>query len=107
MGNNQSRELQWFVDILQNVFGVQVDTNEIGVEATELGMEEVEEFFVPRELFEVLPESFVYEIMIADDPTGNVWIGAVAFYPDSPEWCIQVVTKNGDMVLRKVLPFTD
>lgn len=38
--------------------------------------------------------------MIVDDELDNVWVGAIAFYPNSPDWCLQVITKNGEMVLR-------
>jgi len=103
MESNQSRELQWFVDTLQNDFDVEIEANDIGIEATELGMDEVEDFFVPRELFDELPETLVYEIMIVDDEQNNVWVGAVSFYPSSPEWCLQAIMKNGDLVFRKVL----
>lgn len=103
METNQSREVQWFVDTLQNDFGVEVKINNISVEATELGVDEVEDFFVPRELFDELPETLVYEIMVVDDEQNNVWVGAICFYPDSPEWCLQVITKNDDLVFQKVL----
>ncbi|MEK4244471.1 hypothetical protein MKZ20_03900 [Psychrobacillus sp. FSL K6-2684] len=97
------KEVDWFVYTLKNQFGINVDLKVIGYEATELGMDEVEDFFVPSELFDVLPESLVYEIIIVDDIENNVWVGAVAFYPDSPEWCLQVITKNGEKVFRQVL----
>jgi len=104
MGNNQSRELQWFKDTLQNEFGVEIDSNAIGIEATELGTDEVEDFFVPTELLEELPETLVYEIMIVDDKQSNEWVGAIAFHPDSSNWCLQVIMKNSEKVHRKVLP---
>ena len=71
MESNQSRELQWFVNTLQNEFSIKVDINDIGVEATELGIDEVEDFFVPRELFDELPYTLIYEIMIVDDEENN------------------------------------
>ncbi|MFJ8065492.1 hypothetical protein ACIQYS_12745 [Psychrobacillus sp. NPDC096426] len=104
MENRLSREMEWFVGTLLNEFGVEVEVSDIGIEATELGMDEVEDFFVPMELFGELPETLVYEIMIVDDEKNNVWVGAISFYPDSPEWCLQVVTKNGELVFRNVLP---
>lgn len=102
MKTNRTREVQWFVDILKNDFGIVIEANEIGVEATELEINEVEDFFVPREVFDVLPNTLVYEIMIVDDEKSNVWIGAIGFYPNSPEWCLEVVTKNDELVLRNV-----
>ena len=100
---NLTKEIHWFMNTLMTVFSVEVAAEVIGVEATELGLDEVENFFVPKELFEGLPETLVYEIMIVDDDQNNVWVGAIAFYPDSPEWCLQVMMKNGGLVLRNVL----
>ena len=102
METNQTREVQWFVDTLQNDFNVEIKASDIGIEATELGVDEVEDFFVPRELFDELPETIVYEIMIVEDEQNNAWVGAVCFYPNNPEWCLQAITKNDDLVFRKV-----
>lgn len=99
-----TRELEWFLDTLKVRFNVELSAEEISVEATELGLSEVESFFVPSELFEVIPETLLYEIMVADDESENEWVGAVAFYPNLPDWCLQVITKNGEMVQRNVLP---
>jgi len=99
-----TREMEWFMQTLKENFDMEVSAGEISVEAIELGLSEVESFFVPSELFEVVPETLLYEIMLADDETENEWIGAVAFYPNLPDWCLQVVTKNGELILRNVLP---
>lgn len=85
MQNKRTRQLQWFMDTLQSEFSTEVKVNDIGVEATEFGLDEVEDIFVPSELFDALPETLVYEIMIVDDEQNNVWVGAIAFYPDSLE----------------------
>ena len=107
MGNLESKEIDWFINTLQEHFEVIVNLNEIGFEAVELGLEEVEDFYVPTELFEEVPESLLYETMLFDDELENLWIGAVAFYPNTPNWCIQVITKNGELVFRKVLPLIE
>ncbi|MEK4712025.1 hypothetical protein [Sporosarcina sp. FSL K6-5500] len=99
-----TREMEWFMQTLKENFYMEVSAEEISVEAVELGVSEVESFFVPSELFEVVPETLLYEIMLAVDETENEWVGAVAFHPNLPDWCLQVVTKNGELVLRNVLP---
>ena len=104
MTNHITKEINWFMQTLKDDFDMEVSAEEISVEATELGLSEVESFFVPGELFEVVPETLLYEIMIADDETKNEWVGAVAFYPNLPDWCLQVITKNGELILRNVLP---
>jgi hypothetical protein len=106
--NTMSKEIHWFVQTLKNSFQVIVAIEDIAVEATELGLDEVGDFFVPSELFDIAPETLLYEIMIVDDEKkNNEWIGAIAFYPNIPDWCLQVITKNGEMVLRNVLPFIE
>ena len=98
------REMEWFLDTLLKEFGVIAEAEAVAAEATELGIEEVEDFFVPREVIGDLPETFLYELMIVDDEKGTEWIGAIAFHPNSPEWCLQVITKNGEIVYRNPLP---
>ncbi|ARD48833.1 hypothetical protein [Sporosarcina sp. P33] len=98
------REINWFQEILQKEFRVTIKVHKTSAEATELGLDEVEDFFVPTEVFLELPESLLYELMIYDDEMSNEWVGAIAFYPDTPEWCLQVITKNGELVFRKTLP---
>lgn len=99
-----TREMEWFLVMLQKEFGVHVESEEVAVEATELGLSEVESFFVPSEVIYSLPETLLYELMIADDESGNEWIGAIGFHVDSPEWCLQVITKNGQLAYRNLLP---
>ncbi|WP_419958136.1 hypothetical protein [Psychrobacillus psychrotolerans] len=103
---NLTKEIHWFVHKIMADFSVEVAAEEIALEATELGLDEVEEFFVPNGLFDDLPETLVYEIMIVDDKLANVWVGAIAIYPNSPEGCLQVITKNGVMVfIETFFPF--
>jgi hypothetical protein len=107
MGNLDSKEIEWFGNTLQDKFGVIFNPNEISYEAVELGLDEVDDFYVPTELFGEVPVSLLYETMLFDDEQENLWVGAVAFYPNTSNWCIQVITKNGDVVLRKLLPFVE
>ena len=102
-----TRELDWFLRSLEKKYKVKALVADVAVEAVELGKEEVDCFYLPKESLAELPETLLYEIMIVDDEERNEWIGAVAFYPDSPEWCLQVITKNGQLLYRKPLPVTE
>lgn len=104
MMNKLTKEVEWFLTMLQTVFHVVVDAEDVAVEATELGLEEVGEIFVPSEVINPLPETLLYELMIVDDKSGNEWVGAIGFHVDSPEWSILIVTKNGVTVYRCTLP---
>lgn len=107
MEGKLSRELRWFVSTLAREFGVFVSTREVAVEAVKLGIEEVDEWYLPLEVIKNPVETFLYELMIVDDATLNEWVGAITFYPDSPEWCLQIITKNGQLLYRKPLPMTE
>ena len=103
MKASDTKEMEWFVSTLKEQFALSVQSSDIGYEAMELGIDEVAPSFVPTELFEENPASLIYETMIVEDPQENLWVGAVSYYPHSSEWCLQVITKNDEVVLRKVL----
>ncbi|PIC90881.1 hypothetical protein CSV71_02145 [Sporosarcina sp. P21c] len=50
-----SREVQWFVDTLRKDYGIRVTAREVGYEGLKLGKDEVDEVFIPTELFEIIP----------------------------------------------------
>lgn len=104
MAAKPSRELLWFFDAMQEQYGIWMDATMISTEAVELGMDEVDECFIPKEVFDRLPETLLYELMIYDDEIHNCWVAGVAFYPDSSEWCLQIIVKNDEIVYREVLP---
>lgn len=96
-----SREVEWFVEMMREQFELVVSVEEVAVEAVELGMDEVENFYVPTEVFVELPSSLLYEIMVWDDVKGNEYVGVIAFLPNSPNWCLQAMTENGQLVYRE------
>lgn len=102
-----SKEVQWFIHTLRKDYGVKVTAQDVSTEGLELGMDEVDSAFIPHELFEIIPSTLLYELMIVDDSEENVWCGTVGFYPNSPDWCLQVITKNDEVQLRKVLSIID
>ena len=102
-----SKEVQWFIHTLRKDYGVKVTAQDVSTEGLELGMDEVDSAFIPQELFEVIPSTLLYELMIVDDSEENVWCGTVGFYPNSPDWCLQVITKNDEVQLRKLLSIID
>lgn len=102
-----SKEIHWFVYTLRRDYGVKVTAQDIAVEAVELGLDEVDAAFIPVELFQVVPETLLYEIMLVEDNKGNTWTGLVCFYPHSPNWCLQVIMKNDVLQLRKLLSILD
>ena len=104
MSAEMSRELHWFLEMLQVQFGVVANPSEIGIEAVELGLDEVEDFFVPQEVLHVLPESLLYEIMVYEDDQNDEYVAGIAFHPNSPEWCLKAIIQNDELIYRKTLP---
>ncbi len=102
-----SSEVQWFIHTLRKDYGVKVTAQDVSTEGLELGMDEVDSAFIPQELFEIIPSTLLYELMIVEDSEENVWCGAIGFYPNSPDWCLQVITKNDEVQLRKLLSIID
>lgn len=103
MSKHVTRELSWFAEILRENFGIVVMTDVISIEAVELGLDEVEDFYVPKEFIDKQVNSLLYEVMLTTDKCENDWVGVVAFYPNSPNWCLQAVTKNGKLMYRNLL----
>lgn len=96
-------ELNWFVNILRAYFNVNVHLEGVSYEATELHVDEIDESLVPQELIKNLPETLIFETMLFYDDEGTEWLGAVALHPDTRESCFQVVLKDGEPVLRKLV----
>lgn len=102
-----SKEVHWFIQTLRKDYGVKVSAQDVGTEGLELGMDEVDAAFIPQELFEIIPRTLLYELMVVEDSEGNVWCGTIGFYPNSPDWCLQVITNNDVVQLRRLLSIID
>ncbi|WP_108668939.1 hypothetical protein [Peribacillus acanthi] len=96
-------ELEWFVSILENEFDVKVEMNQISYEGNELYLDEIDESLIPREMFEDLPESLLFETMLIEDQQGTEWLGIIALHPETYEWCLQMILKDGVPVLRRLV----
>jgi hypothetical protein len=97
------KELDWFVNTLQMEFSVEVTKNQIGYEGNELYLDEIDEAIVPVEMMKHFPKSLLFEMMMVEDQEGVEWIGVVTFHPDSREWLLQIILKDGEPVLRKLV----
>jgi hypothetical protein len=38
--------------------------------------------------------------MLYEDASGTEWLGVIALHPQTNEWCLQVILKDGEPVLR-------
>jgi hypothetical protein len=96
-------ELEWFVSVLDDKFQVKVNQNQIGYEGTELYLEEIDQSLIPSELSINLPEALLFETMLFEDEEGTEWLGVIALHPETNDWCLQVIMKDGEVVLRQLL----
>lgn len=80
------RELDRFVEILEQNYSVKVNRNQISYEGNELYLDEVDESFISHEMTEALPNKLLFETMVFGDEDGTEWIGTIAFRPNIPEW---------------------
>lgn len=94
-------ELNWFVETLENEFQIEVERGQISYEGNELYLDEIDESLIPSEMFKNLPEAMLFETMLYEDLEKTEWLGVIALHPETNEWCLQVILKNGKPVLRK------
>lgn len=102
-----SKEMEWFLHTLRKDYGVRITAQEVGTEGVMLGTDEVDAAFVPHEVFAIMPSNLLYELLVTEDQQRSIWCGAVVFYPDSSDWCLQILTKNDEVVLRRPLTIQD
>jgi hypothetical protein len=96
-------ELDWFVSVLDNKFQVKVNQDQIGYEGTELYLDEIDESLIPKELTINLPEALLFETMLFEDEGGTEWLGVIALHPETNDWCLQVILKDGVPVFRQLV----
>lgn len=95
------KELDWFVQTLEDEFQIVADRNQISFEGNELFLDEIDESLIPSEMATGLPESLLFETMLFEDNQGAEWIGAIASHPENRECLIEIILKDGEPILRK------
>jgi hypothetical protein len=96
-------EINWFVETLEKEFLVEVDKEQISYEGNELYLDEIDESLLPSNMMNGLPESLLFETMVFEDSKGTEWIGIIALDPNSREWLLQMILKDGVPVLRRLV----
>lgn len=98
------KELDWFVKTLECEFQIEVDRGQIGYEANELYIDEIDQSLMPSEMLDNLPKSLLLETMVFVSLEGTEWLGVIAMHPEIKKWCLQVILKNGvSAVLRRIV----
>ncbi|MFB1082170.1 hypothetical protein [Jeotgalibacillus sp. JSM ZJ347] len=86
---------------MKKEFDLTIIKADIGYEGVELHVEEIDQALVPVEYLENVPDALRFETMLVYDPKGNDWLGAIALYPVTKEWLMQVILKNGHSLYRR------
>ncbi|KIL45558.1 hypothetical protein KP77_28500 [Jeotgalibacillus alimentarius] len=94
-------ELDWFIRVMKETFDLTITEADIGYEGVELFVDEIDQALVPAEYLEDVPDALLFETMLVYDSKGNDWLGAIALHPETKEWLMQVILKNGQSVYRK------
>lgn len=97
------KELNWFVKTLECEFSIEVNCDQVSYEGNLLCLDEIDESLIPLETKHNLPDPLLFEMMMFIGEDGTEWIGAIAFYPDSREWLIKIILKDGEPILRKLV----
>lgn len=95
--------LDWFVEILQTHCAAKVSRNQIGYEANELYLDEVDELFIPYGMEDTLPEKMLFETLIFNEEDGTEWLGVIVIDSINSKLLFQVLLKDGEPVLRKLI----
>jgi hypothetical protein len=66
--------IDWFVRTMKRTFNVAVNIDEVGYEAYEFYHEELDNYLVPEEHLEKLPNPLLFETLTYVDDNRNEWI---------------------------------
>ncbi|WP_231106948.1 hypothetical protein, partial [Anoxybacillus flavithermus] len=69
--------MDWFVRTMERTFNVAVNIDEVGYEAYEFYHEELDNYLVPEEHLEKLPNPLLFEALMYVDAEGYEWIAGV------------------------------
>lgn len=97
------KEHEWFVSILKDEYEIEAELEEVSFEANELYLDEIDESLIPNEMRDGLPEVLMFETIVFEDHEEIEWIGAIAKDPESQEWLLKLVLRDGEAVLIQLM----
>lgn len=97
------KEHVWFVNILKDEFEIEAELEEVSFESNELYLDEIDVSLIPNEMRNGLPEVLMFETMVFEDHEETEWIGAIAKDPESREWLLKIVLRDGEAVLIQLM----
>lgn len=87
--------MDWFVRTMKRTFNVAVNIDEVGYEAYEFYHEELDNYLVPAEHLEKLPNPLLLEALMYVDAEGYEWIAEVVVNEETRKKLYEVWIKDG------------
>jgi hypothetical protein len=94
--------MDWFVRTMKRTFNVAVATDEVGYEAYEFYHEELDNYLVPEEHLEKLPNPLLLETLRYVDEKRNEWIAGFVRDEETGEKLYEVWIKNGEPIAYEI-----
>ncbi|WJQ10371.1 hypothetical protein QT237_16995 [Geobacillus stearothermophilus] len=94
--------MDWFVRTMKRTFNVAVTIDEVGYEAYEFYHEELDNYLVPEEHLEKLPNPLLFETLAYVDGNGNEWIAGFVRDEETGEKLYEVWIKNGEPIAYEI-----
>lgn len=94
--------IDWFVRTMKRTFNVAVKIDEVGYEAYEFYHEELDNYLVPEEHLEKLPNPLLFETLRYVDEKRNEWIAGFVRDEETGEKLYEVWIKNGEPIAYEI-----
>ncbi|WP_287465521.1 hypothetical protein [Geobacillus sp.] len=94
--------MDWFVRTMKRTFNVAVNIDEVGYEAYEFYHEELDNYLVPEEHLEKLPNPLLFETLRYVDEKRNDWIAGFVRDEETGEKLYEVWIKNGEPIAYEI-----
>ncbi|WP_235888101.1 hypothetical protein [Neobacillus paridis] len=94
--------MNWFVRTMKRIFNVAVNIDEVGYEAYEFYHEELDNYLVPEEHLEKLPNPLLFETLSYVDEKRNEWIAGFVRNEETKEKLYEVWIKNGESIAYEI-----
>ncbi len=94
--------MYWFVRTMKRTFNVAVKIDEVGYEAYEFYHEELDNYLVPEEHLEKLPNPLLFETLSYVDEKRNEWIAGFVRDEETEEKLYEVWIKNGEPIAYEI-----
>ncbi|MED3724480.1 hypothetical protein [Geobacillus stearothermophilus] len=94
--------MDWFVRTMKRTFNVAANIDEVGYEAYEFYHEELDNYLVPEEHLEKLPNPLLFETLRYVDEKRNDWIAGFVRDEETGEKLYEVWIKNGEPIAYEI-----